>query len=256
MSKHLVLLPCHAIWKGGPTTGLARNEWHLVDFQIVGQDHLVFRDQILQSISILQQDPDAYVIISGGETKKQAGPMSEALSYYLLASELCKDETVLSRIHTEVFARDSFENVIFSICRYYELFKMYPDKITIIGFEFKRVRFMTHHLQQALKYPLDKVDYIGHSPKPELSEQDTIEYFKDLEESEYKHAVKHFQSDWYGLADSLNKKKLARNPFNRYHGYIYSNPSLSDFLHAIQDGSTQTNELIRNLIDHNLWINN
>ncbi|RLV94385.1 ADIPOR-like receptor IZH2 [Spathaspora sp. JA1] len=246
---------------GGSKSGLERDEWHLVDFQIVGNDHVVFRDQILESLTLLQQDPEAYLIISGGETKKQAGPVSEALSYYLLAETLCKAnqmESVLSRVHTEVFARDSFENVIYSVCRYYELFQEYPEKITIIGFEFKRTRFLTHHLQQALNYPLDRVTYIGHSPNPTgLSTPEVLRYFEELKQSEYKYAVKHFESDWYGITESLKRKKIARNPYNRYHGYIYSNPKLSKFLHAIQDdASLQDNETIRSLIDHTLWINN
>ena len=71
---------------------------------------------------------ESYLIISGGETKLDAGPISESLSYYLLASKLCQNDlSILSRVSTEVFARDSFENVIFLICRYYELFATYPE---------------------------------------------------------------------------------------------------------------------------------
>ena len=136
----------------------------MVDFQIEGYDHLAFKQQILTSLQQLQQDPESYLIISGGETKLDAGPISESLSYYLLASKLCQNDlSILSRVSTEVFARDSFENVIFLICRYYELFATYPEKITIVGFEFKRERFVKHHLQQALLFPENRINYIGNS---------------------------------------------------------------------------------------------
>lgn len=57
----------------------------------------------------------------------------------MLAKELFKndEELILERISTETFARDSFENVVFLICRFYEIFGTYPERITIVGFEFK-----------------------------------------------------------------------------------------------------------------------
>ncbi|EMG47771.1 hypothetical protein SBY92_005116 [Candida maltosa Xu316] len=255
MTNHLIILPCHSIWKPGPTLGDSRDEWYLVDFQIEGYDHLSFKQQIQTSLKELAKDPDSYLIISGGETKREAGPISESLSYYLLAAQLCKDPSLLSRISTEVFARDSFENVIFSICRYYELFGQYPEKITIVGFEFKRERFITHHLNEALLFPTSNVVYIGNSPDPkDLNEEQVKEYFEDLQASEYKFAVQHFQKDWYGNNGGLVKKKINRNPFNRFHGYTQSNPKLSRFLSAIHDQSDMQNESIRELLLHMPWI--
>lgn len=263
-TSHLIILPCHSIWKSGPNLGETRDEWHLVDFQIEGYDHLAFKQQILTSLQQLQQDPKSYLIISGGETKLDAGPISESLSYYLLASKLCQNDlSILSRVSTEVFARDSFENVIFLICRYYELFATYPEKITIVGFEFKRERFVKHHLQQALLFPENRINYIGNSPDPkDLDELEIEKYFQELNESEFKYAVKHFQNDWYGLLGSLLKKKIARNPFNRYHGYSESNPKLADFLRAIKDditittttSTTRSNENIRDLLLNMVWV--
>ena len=37
------------------------------------------------------------------------------------------------------------------------------QKITIVGFEFKRERFVKHHLQQALLFPENRINYIGNS---------------------------------------------------------------------------------------------
>ncbi|KAK6198802.1 uncharacterized protein RJT21DRAFT_122441 [Scheffersomyces amazonensis] len=258
MYTTLVILPCHSIWKGGNSLGESRDEWHLVNFQIEGYDHLAFKDHIIQSIEYIKSDPHSFLILSGGQTKAESGPISESLSYYQLATQLVEDEhksSILSRISTEEYARDSFENVIFSICRFYELFNKYPDKITIIGFEFKRDRFLKYHLYEALNFPLHRVKYIGNSPTPkDLSDIEKQIYFKDLDDSEYKFAVKFFQEDWYGIRKPLASKKASRNPFKRWHGYAHSNPSLSKFLLLLQQEVELDNEDIRKLLIDAPWI--
>ena len=70
-------------------------------------------------------------------------------------------------------------------------------------------RFVKHHLQQALLFPENRINYIGNSPDPkDLDELEIEKYFQELNESEFKYAVKHFQNDWYGLLGSLLKKRL------------------------------------------------
>ncbi|CAG84483.2 DEHA2A04752p [Debaryomyces hansenii CBS767] len=253
MSRHLIILPCHSIWTPGATLGESRDEWSLVSFQIEGYDHLCFKDHILKSLNILEQDKDATLIISGGQTKQESGPISEALSYYQLATKLTNDIELVQRINTEEFARDSFENVLFSLCRYFELHEAYPEKITIVGFEFKRQRFLENHLKQALSFSRN-VNYVGNAPTPkDLDEEGQINYFQDLEQQEYKHAVSHFEKDWYSIRSPLLDKKMKRDPFSRYHGYCQSNPKLAKFLVAISDQENQeenlrSNESIQSLL--------
>ncbi|CUM50867.1 uncharacterized protein AC631_04761 [Debaryomyces fabryi] len=253
MSKHLIILPCHSIWKPGETLGELRDEWSLVDFQIEGYDHLSFKDHIIRSLSILKHDKDATLIISGGQTKEDCGPISESLSYYELAMKLNDDSQLIPRITTEEFARDSFENVIFLYCRFYELYKAYPERITVVGFEFKKQRFLENHLKQALCISKD-INYVGNAPIPkDLDKEEQIKYFQDLEQQEYKHAVQHFEKDWYGIKSPLIDKKMKRDPFKRYHGYCQSNPKLAKFLVAISDeesqkGTLRSNESIQSLL--------
>ncbi|KAK6463303.1 hypothetical protein DFJ63DRAFT_338513 [Scheffersomyces coipomensis] len=259
MYTNLVILPCHAIWKGGVELGETRDEWHLVNFQIDGYDHLAFKDHIIQSIDYIKSKPESFLIISGGQTKVESGPISESLSYYQLATNLIEDEhkhSILSRMSTEEHARDSFENVIFSICRFYELFNRYPEAITIIGFEFKRERFLTYHLDKALRFPLHKVEYVGNSPTPkDFSKPDQERYFKELDDSEYRFAVKFFEQDWYGIKKPLASKKSTRNPFKRSHGYAQSNPQLTKFLTILQQEDIDiSNEEVRQLLIDLPWI--
>lgn len=59
------------------------------------------------------------------------------------------------RMITEEYARDSHENLIFSICRFSEMTGNYPDQITVVGFEFKRKRFEDIH-RYSISYPIEK----------------------------------------------------------------------------------------------------
>ena len=243
--SHLIILPCHSIWKPGYSFGLSRSEWKLASFQYAGYDHLCFKNHIENCIEILEKDDKALLIISGGQTDLNAGPVSESLSYYQLAKGLIKDKLLLERVKTEEFARDSFENTIFLICRFFEIEKRYPLKITVVGFEFKKKRFLDLHLKKALGF--SNIFYVGNMPTPiDLDEEEKKQYFYDLERSEYDNSVKHFERDWYGRFFPLLDKKIKRNPFHKQHGYIQSNLHLESFLLAIGDDANK-NEATKNL---------
>lgn len=247
--NHLIILPCHSIWSPGPTIGQSSDEWSLADFQIEGKDHLCFIDHIKKSLGEVKKDENAFLIISGGQTKKDSGPKSEAYSYYQLAKALHVDDSLFNRIGLEEFARDSFENVLFLICRYYEFNGTYPQRVTVVGFEFKRERFVKHHLQQALNFPGRNICYIGNSPDPEGDRRHRLKYFEELELSELKYALSHFQKDWYGINNPLLAKKKQRNPFHRTHGYAGSNPKLASlFLNTSDEGSTLESKTINLLV--------
>lgn len=250
LMNHLIILPCHSVWSGGPSKGEQRDEWHLAPFQYEGNDHLCFIDHVSKSIKELKNDPHAVLVISGGQTQKDAGPQSEAYSYYQLAKALYGDDPVFDRICLEEFARDSFENVIFLICRFFEIKETYPERISVVGFQFKHERFVNHHLQEALQFPVEKVNYIGNSPNPEFDDSKRARYFADLMASEKKHALSHFQKDWYGISHPLLDKKKQRNPFKRTHGYYASNKQLQRLLEHISDeGSDLESIEIRSLVN-------
>lgn len=245
--SELIILPCHSIWKGGDTDGLDQNEWHLAPFQYEGQDHLCFRDHIVKSIEQLKKSPNSLLIISGGMTKEAAGQVSEAESYHRLLRRLLPEEErhLQDRVHIEEFARDSFENVLFLLCRYYEISKVYPESITVVGFEFKRERFLDCHLKGALNFPKERVNYIGNSPLPAGGLANT-KYFQDLENAETRHALSHFRIDLYGLKAPLSSKRNERNPFNMSHSYAQTNPKLETLLkHLENDESLMSSEEVR-----------
>lgn len=95
-----------------------------------------------------------------GQTRPLAGPRSEGQSYWNLAHHFYRDDRsmdkfMLERVYSEEFARDSYENLLFSLCRFFEITGRYPDKITVIGFGFKEKRFKDLH-RKAVRFPKDK----------------------------------------------------------------------------------------------------
>lgn len=57
--------------------------------------------------------------VTGGKTRVLAGPKSEGESYFFVADhyDWWGKPDLRARASTEDFARDSFENLLFSICR-------------------------------------------------------------------------------------------------------------------------------------------
>jgi hypothetical protein len=78
-----------------------------------------FIDHIELGVKKASLDPLAMLLFSGGQTRKEAGPRSEGLSYWVVAEAASwfGEVQVRNRTFTEEHARDSFENLLFGICR-------------------------------------------------------------------------------------------------------------------------------------------
>ena len=77
-----------------------------------------------------------------------SGPQTESQAYYHVADAMNlwpDNSSVRARTSTEEFATDSFENLLFSICRFREITGSYPKEITVVSFSFKRRRFEMLH---------------------------------------------------------------------------------------------------------------
>lgn len=261
--KELILVPCHSIWKssiqpsdGRVNFGQSPEYWHLAAFQYEGNDHLAFIKHGLAALKLLlKKRHRATVIFSGSQTKKEAGVLSEAQSYYFLCERLIRNamrndnleipnfddelHTLLQEIKemmvgqnidvddlfcgdsitTEEFSLDSLDNLLYSIYRFEEVTGKFPQRITIIGFAFKMERFISYHAK-AIDYPKACINYIGIDPKPtNYSQTQLSKYYNDLAEMERKNALSLFLSDWYATKDALFTKKRSRNPFKRTAPY-------------------------------------
>ena len=66
----------------------------------------------------------------------------------------------MGRTFTEEHARDSFENLLFGLCRFYELTGHYPDQLTVVSYTLKQNRFSTLH-RGALRFPQERFTFLG-----------------------------------------------------------------------------------------------
>lgn len=112
------------------------------------------------------------------------------------------------RAHTEEYARDSYENLLFSLCRFHELTGSWPANVTVVGYEFKRHRFETLHAP-ALRWPSSRFGYLGTvAPDPAAAvaaEQGVMDAWA---------------AQPYGCGAQLTAKRVGRDPFSRGVPYL------------------------------------
>lgn len=262
--ENLIILPCHAIFapelnqhvvdhQGADKYAIAKdpNNWLMEPFQLESDDHLSFFKHIELSLRELHENiPNSALVISGGFTKSSI-EKSESSSYLELAQTVGLLKNPYFKINTNIFigeyARDSYENVLYSLCTFYKKFKKFPRKITIVGFDFKRERFLSSHLTTLGYYMLPTINndeislkslpntkhvkYVGAGPfipskKADLTEEE-YEAFKDefwslLYKNEQINALDPFKSNPFGSKDSiLHDKKLKRDPWDK-HDEVYN----------------------------------
>lgn len=194
--------------------------WALQPFQ--RGEGRYFIDHIRAGVQLTAEDPTALLIFSGGQTRYPE-ILSEAQSYFQLAQlfNFFQYQHVQARTTTEEFSRDSFDNVLFSLARFYECTGRFPDKLSIISWIFKQKRFR-HHVQ-TVSWPLDKFVFVGVGTPDDLQTALTAEA----------RTIAAFKKDPTGQANhsgSLGEKKDARNPYRRHHGYESSCPPLVPLL--------------------------
>lgn len=207
--SHLIIVPCHAIWLGGNSVGGDSSEWILKPFQ---KDEMsTYKAHIQKGMDILAQNKTSLLVFSGGRTSP-ASTSSEAASYLQLGLAM-NPGLSQERLLVESYARDSFENVVFSICRFYEHAASYPERVTVVGHDFKRRRFVQLYAP-LIGFPADAFQYIGIDP-PDIVEA-TIG-----ESRNYDQLLK----DPFSSCDPLLvSKREERNPHNDHHSYKVSNP--------------------------------
>lgn len=212
--KRVIIVAGHAIVRD-----LARVEedagWYLLDFQ--KGEPKKYIGHIRRAVEEAASDPEALLLFSGGPTRVEAGPRSEALSYWLVAEHFgwFGYEGVRERAYLEDFARDSFENLLFGICRYREVAGQLPEHVTLVSWEFKRERFAELH-REAIGWPREQFTYVG------ANDPDAIEQALRAEAN----AREKYRADPYSLGEEFSAKKQQRNPFRRQNGYAISCPEM------------------------------
>ncbi|KAH8967707.1 hypothetical protein BDL97_03G090400 [Sphagnum fallax] len=216
----LVMVAGHAVYTSSSCDKPdGEDAWFLEPYQKHPGQASTFVKHIKSGVEVASIMKDSLLLFSGGETRKDAGPRSEAQSYWGVAEAegwFGKTEDVRWRALTEEHARDSFENLLFSICRFRELTGHYPSNITIVSYDFKESRFSELH-RIALRFPASQFSFVGIPTTPTSQKAAVAGEVK---------VQKMFQEDPYGCTGSLRTKRIARDPFIRSIPYPSGCPEI------------------------------
>ena len=213
-TPNAVIVAGHAICTS-PTHPLAEANWILLPFQ--RNEVPCYIGHIEAGVRAAAADPDALLVFTGGYSRAEAGPRGEAQSYYWIADHFgwFGHPEVRARAITEEFARDSYENLLYSICRVREFTGHYPQQVSFVSWEFKRERFDLH--RRTIGWPQSRFTYIGANNPPDLAQ--AIEA-----ETRNRNA---YLADPYSNSPAFRAKRDARNPFRRTPGYLAVCPELT-----------------------------
>ncbi|KAL5215028.1 hypothetical protein ABZP36_004180 [Zizania latifolia] len=218
--RNLVMVAGHSIYTSESCGKIDREDsWFLEPYQKHPGQAATFLAHIKEGVDLAARDEKALLLFSGGETRKDAGPRSEAQSYWAIAESkgwFGNDENVRRRALTEEHARDSFENLLFSVCRFRELTGSYPQNITVVSYDFKEERFAQLH-RSALGFPEGKFFFSGTPATPAA---------RDAAVKGEAFVRSQFHEDPYGCLGSLHMKRLKRDPFHRTVPYPNGCPEL------------------------------
>ncbi|MCC6586490.1 MAG: hypothetical protein IT168_07205 [Bryobacterales bacterium] len=213
MPQSAIIVAGHAVLRTFADPSDRRN-WALLDFQ---QNEVpCYIEHVRRGVELAASDPDAILLPAGGQSRRQAGPRSEALSYYYVAEHYgwFGNPEVAARTYLEEFSRDSYENLLLGLCRFHEVTAAWPRQVTLVSWEFKRERFQMH--REAIGWPAERFLYEGPNNPPDLEQAHASEI----------RARERYQADPYSSDPEFAGKRAARNPFRREHGYRTSCPDL------------------------------
>ncbi|BBN05443.1 hypothetical protein MPTK1_3g13130 [Marchantia polymorpha subsp. ruderalis] len=218
--RNLVMVAGHAVYTSSSCSKAeGEDSWFLESYQKHPGQASTFVEHIKTGVEVAAQDEHSLLLFSGGETRKEAGPRSEAQSYWLVAESkdwFGKREDVRDRSLTEEHARDSFENLLFSVCRFREITGTYPINITVVSYDFKEYRFANLH-RSALQFPASRFFFKGTPSAPSS--------ILAAQQGELR-VQGNFERDPYGCEGSLRMKRLTRDPFLRTVPYPAGCPEL------------------------------
>jgi len=243
-ATHLIIVAGHSVLISGDVENAAHDDsvWWLYDYQRNRGLPQAIVSHIQAGIKLALKDEKSLLVFSGGETRSQTGPETEGGSYFRVADALHlwhgrdvfsdgettainEASTVRARTTTEEYATDSFENLLFSICRFREVTGAYPTKISVVSFTFKQQRFETLHAG-ALQWSVNRFHYVGVDPPASTGFN-----LKISSEGERKNSLVPFQTDPYGChTDILQQKRKERNPYQRTAPYPLTCPEMKEVL--------------------------
>jgi hypothetical protein len=112
------------------------------------------------AVAMAGANPQSRLAFTGGDTREAAGPITEAESYSTIAStaKWWGATDVLARTLIERYARCSRDNLVYSLACFFAAERTFPARIVVVGWEFKRERFLMHC--KAIHWP-GEFRYVG-----------------------------------------------------------------------------------------------
>jgi len=224
--SHLIIVPGHAIYIGADRSQVyftGERNWVGTYTGYRYEDEVqLYVEHIRRGIVEANRDAASILVFSGGYTRdldlfpNGTPPLSEAQGYWNLA-EQCSWFNCLpakARTEKEEFARDSYENLLFSWCLFRQTVGRGPEKVTVCGFLLKKARY--EHHADVIRRDLD----VGSFRFNYLAVNDPPGYVLDagsrLGEAETMAA---FQSDPHGEEAFLRGKRAGRDKVPRPFPY-------------------------------------
>jgi hypothetical protein len=238
--NNLIIVTGHSVYSGSDYMRAGEeNSWFLEDYQMHAGTANALVEQIKVGVETAARDSEAILLFSGGKTRRLGGQVSESSSYWQVsrAYDWFGELSVEKRAFTEEYARDSFENLMFSMCRFYELTGKYPKKTTVVGYDFKRERFENLHAK-ALKIPKDSFEFVG---TPEV-----MSFKKQFAEGEVQVRAL-FTKDAFGCKSPLSEKRKLRDPFAVGAPYEMRCPEMRNALSLCKRFSSTKNHINSNI---------
>ncbi|KAI9016115.1 hypothetical protein DFJ74DRAFT_679524 [Hyaloraphidium curvatum] len=258
--RNLIIVAGHAVLrlglkealKGRPSTISGESAWALQSYQNQTDVNAIVQ-HIRLGVEIASKDPKSLLVFSGGRTNS-AFDRSEGVSYWLAARALgCfRNRTGLGvaniagvlagsngsillpveyRSIAEEYSRDSYENLLFSICRFRAFTGRYPTNVTVISFRYKKLRFADFH-RAAIRFPADRVSFFSEprafsssgkhrrSIASALYRSQTeslarVRNDSSIPEHEISHSLMSSLQDPHGCFPPLSTKRKQRDPFQQ-----------------------------------------
>lgn len=203
---HAVIVAGHAVLRRLADPRDEAN-WFLLDFQRGEVPWLLGHAEA--GVRAAAADPRAMLIFSGGQTRQEAGPRSEAESYAWAAAHegWFGFPEVAGRAVTEEFARDSFENLLFSLAQFRLATGVWPRQVSFVSWQFKQQRFELH--RAAIGWPAERFTFLGANDPPALEQAVAAEA----------RTRAGCLADPYSARAEFAAKKESRNPFGRVPPY-------------------------------------
>ena len=213
----LIIVPGHGVCKAGlctPSMALLDSSWVGI-FPGEGPSYVAHAEM---GVHLAEENASALLIFSGGQTREDAGPRSEAESYFEIAENAgwWSTRTVRRRAIKEEYARDSFENLLFGLALFRKTTKNWPNMVTVCGWKFKEKRYSLH--RQALRWPKKNFGYVG------VNNPVGDELPKALDGEKAK--VDSVNRDLFLAGPEWLSQRELRDPFHRMHPYRGIHPSL------------------------------